>query len=194
MPSSQKKVIVRRFTGNVLPGYLPQSSVLPGPSAAARPGDGDDLALNLLDLAGRVVPVPLAQVKTVSYVRDFNLTDPVNPERLGRREFLARPRGEGLWLRVTFRSGDRIEGLAPLDLSLLDDVLQNAGVHLAPPDSRSNTLRIYVPRSAMTDLRLLGVITSPSRREPPPGKTLSQQEELFEDIVRTVSSKSVREP
>ncbi len=192
MPPSQKKVIVRRFSGTVLPGYLPGSSVLQGSSGGSALHSSGQPALNLLDLAGRVVPVPLAEVKIVSYVRDFNLTDPHNPERLGRREFLARPRAEGLWLRITFRSGDRIEGLAPLDLSLLDDVLENAGVHLAPPDSRSNTLRIYIPRSAMTELRLLGVVTSPSRRERPAARTPGQQEELFADAPEPIPGKSVQ--
>ena len=76
--------------------------------------------MHLLDLSGRVQPVPLPDVKYVSYVRDFNTADNVHPERLMRRTFLARPRTEGLWLRLTLRDGDRIEGLAPLDLSLAD--------------------------------------------------------------------------
>jgi hypothetical protein len=169
MSNSRKKVIVRRFTGDALPGYLP-------PAAFVR-----NNSIDLLDLSGRILPLPLADIKTICYVRDFNLSDPVNPERLTRRTFLARPRTEGLWLRLTFRSGDLLEGLAPTDRSLLDALVDDAGLFLTPPDTRSNTQRLYVPRVALTELQLLAVITTPSRRPSPadrPSKE-SLQDELF---------------
>jgi hypothetical protein len=173
MSNSRKKVIVRRFTGDTLPGYLPLSSIVRGQTM-----------VDLLDLTGRIVPLVLADIKMVSYVREFNLGDTVNPERLARRTFLARPRNEGLWLRLTFRSGEALEGLAAIDLSLLDSIQNDAGLHLIPPDTRTNTQHVFVPRSAITDLQVLGVITTPSRRKalatPAPGDTrASVQEELF---------------
>jgi hypothetical protein len=169
MSSSRKKVIVRRFSGDTLPGYLPSASFIHSNS------------LDLLDLAGRIIPLPLNDIKTVSYVRDFNLSDSVNPERLTRRTFLARPRTEGLWLRMTFRSGDLIEGLAPTDLTLLDALIADAGLFVTPPDTRSNTQRIYVPRDALTEIQLVAVITTPSRRQPLPAAKSTEdiQEELF---------------
>ncbi len=181
MPSSHKKVIVRRFTGDLLAGYLAVSGIVDRGRASGRSGEAADGVVPLLDLAGRIVPVPLGDVKMVSYVRDFNLSDTTNPERLLRRAFLARPRGEGLWVRLTFRSGDLLEGLAPLDLSLADDLLDDAGLNLLPPDTRSNTQRIYVPRVAMTSLQVLGVVTAPSRRKTELSAVPPQQaqEELF---------------
>ena len=177
MASAHKKVIVRRFVGDVLAGYLPVSSFV------------RQEAIGLLDLDGRISSLPLTEVKYVSYVRDFNLGDAVNPERLSRRTFLARPRAEGLWIRVTFRappnvlpdprSPDLLEGLAAADLTLIDDLLSDRGIHLTPPDTRSNTQRIFVPRSSLTDLQILAVITSPSRREPVRGSTDPLQEDLF---------------
>jgi hypothetical protein len=168
MPSAQKKVIVRRFAGDLLAGYLPLAGLVRGPLDSPNPDPSHSAPrwLDLLDLGGRIVPLPLDDIKTVSYVRDFNLNDTVHPERLSRRTFLARPRTEGLWLRLTFRSGDLLEGLAPLDLSLLTHAIEDAGLHLTPPDIRSNTQRIFVPRSAIADLQLLAVITTPSRRKP----------------------------
>ncbi len=169
MSNSRKKVIVRRFTGDALPGYLP-------PGAFVR-----DHSLDLLDLSGRIVSLPLADIKTVCFVRDFNLSDTVNPERLTRRAFLARPRSEGLWLRLTFRTGDTLEGLAPTDTTLLDALAEDSGLFLTPPDTRSNTQRLYVPRAAIAELQLLAVITTPSRR-PAPGDRPSKQslqDELF---------------
>jgi len=169
MSTSRKKVIVRRFSGDTLPGYLPPAAFIKNDS------------LDLLDLSGRIIPLPLNDIKTVSYVRDFNLSDTVNPERLTRRTFLARPRSEGLWLRLTFRSGDLMEGLAPTDRTLLDALVDDAGLFLTPPDTRSNTQRLYVPRAAITELQLLAVITTPSRRQPTRDGQASKnlQDELF---------------
>src|SRR5258708_28732722 len=140
MSSAHKKVIVRRFTGDILPGYLPLSTFV------------RNKTVDLLDLSGRVISLSLNDIKHICYVRDFNLTDTVNPERLTRRTFLARPRTEGLWLRMTFRGGDVFEGLAPTDIALLDDLVNDAGLQLTPPDTRSNTQRVYVPRTYLTDL------------------------------------------
>jgi hypothetical protein len=179
MSSSRKKVIVRRFTGDALPGYLPISGIV-----------RDQTTVDLLDLTGRIVPLALSDIKTVSYVREFNLADPVNPERLLRRTFLARPRSEGLWLRLTFRTGDLLEGLAATDLTLLDSILEDNGLHLTPPDIRSNTQHIFVPRSAVTELQLIAVITSPSKRKPlerPSAEDLRKelQDELFKNTPTT---------
>ncbi len=184
MSSAHKKVIVRRFTGETLPGYLPLTGFVrnraPQPAAQS--------AIDLLDLSGRILPLLLNDIKHISYVRDFNLHDTANPERLTRRTFLAKPRSEGLWLRITFRSSDRtpdlLEGLAPIDITLTDDLVQDAGLQITPPDTRSNTQRIYVPRTSITELQLLAVITTPSRRKPLPASSVpSLQEDLFDSLV-----------
>jgi len=172
MSSAHKKVIVRRFTGETLPGYLPLSAFV------------RNRGIELLDLSGRVIPILLNDIKHICYVREFNLHDTNNPERLTRRTFLARPRNEGLWLRMTFRGGDVFEGLAATDIALLDDLINDTGLHLTPPDTRSNTQRVYVPRTSLTELQLLAVITTPSRRKPLPAASVpSMQEDLFEKLV-----------
>jgi len=172
MSSAHKKVIVRRFTGDTLPGYLPLTGFVRNRS------------LDLLDLEGRIITLLLSDIKHICYVRDFNFHDTTNPERLTRRTFLARPRAEGLWLRLTFRSGDQFEGLAPIDVTLTDDLIQDVGLHLTPPDTRSNTQRVYVPRTSLTELQLLAVITTPSRRKPLPAASVpSMQEDLFENLT-----------
>jgi hypothetical protein len=169
MSNTRKKVIVRRFSGDTLPGYLPLAGFVHNQS------------IDLLDLAGRNITLPLSDIKTINYVRDFNLADTQNPERLTRRAFLARPRTEGLWLRLTFRMGDQLEGLAPTDRSLLDALCDDAGLFLTPPDTRSNTQRMYIPRAAITEVVLLAVITTPSRKPAPADRPTkdSLQDELF---------------
>lgn len=169
MTSSRKKVLVRRFSGDAVPGYLPSGGFIHAG------------AVELLDLGGRILPLPLSDIKHISFVRDFNLTDSVTPERLTRRTFLARPRTEGLWVRLTFRTGDQFEGLAPTDLSLLDGLIDDAGIFVVPPDTRSNTQRLFIPRAALSDLQLVAVITTPSKKQQiaeRPAKE-SLQDELF---------------
>jgi hypothetical protein len=175
MSSSRKKVIVRRLVGDALPGYLPLSGFVRGPGQT----------VELLDLTGRIIEVPIGDIKMISYVRDFNLNDKINPERMARRTFLSRPRSEGLWVRMTFRTGEQLEGLAATDASLLDGLLEDNGIHIAPPDARSNTQHIFVPRSAIAEIQMLAVITTPSRIKPLPQPTQAElrkslQEELFE--------------
>ena len=169
MSNSRKKVIVRRFAGDSIPGYMSNSGIV-------RSG-----VLELLDLSGRIQSLALNDVKMVSFVRDFNLSDSANPERLIRRTFLSRPRTEGLWLRLTFRSGDLMEGLAATDLSLLDALVEDAGLYLTPPDIRSNTQRIYIPHLAIAEIHLLAVVTSPSHKKPISNQESKEklQNELF---------------
>lgn len=154
MANNQKKVIVRARDGEVRAGYLP--------AAGIRDARG---ALALLTLEARLLPIELERVLHVAYVHDFNLSDAVDPERLGRRTFLARPRSEGLWLRMTLAGGAKLEGLAPLDMGLADGWARDGGVFLLPPDVRSNTLRLFVPHAAMLEMQVLAVITTPARNK-----------------------------
>ncbi|SDF19163.1 DUF6982 domain-containing protein [Terriglobus roseus] len=169
MAGSQKKVVLRRFSPGLLWGYLPTSGF-------AHAG-----FLDLLDLSGRIQSIPLSDVKYAAFVRDFNTNDTSAPERLLRKTFLARPRTEGLWLRLTLRDGDRMEGMASLDLTLADGWVEDMGVQLVPPDIRGNTQRLYVPRAAIDQMEVLAVVTSPSKRKtstPMPSEE-TQQPDLF---------------
>jgi hypothetical protein len=173
MAGSRKKVIVRLHpegTGfSIQAGYLAANGLL----------DASGQSLELLDVAGRLLTIPLARVRYVAYVRDFNLEDAENPERLLRRVFLARPRTEGLWVRLTFRDGEIIEGLAGLDLALLEEAMEDKGVFLLPPDVRSNTQRLYVPRTSLQALQVVGVVTTPSRVEKPRSPKVEETGNLF---------------
>ena len=179
MSSSRKKVVVRRFSRDWISGFVDPGNLLTG--------NGLDARLELLDQAGHLSSLPLNEVKMVSFVREFGGSDGssgansgvnAGPERLVKRTFSGRPRTEGLWLRMTFRDNDVLEGIAPNDLSLLE--LQ--GVQVTPPDLRSNTQRIYVPRLALTELVALAVIGAPGSRRrttaPPEGEPL----DLFSDM------------
>lgn len=160
MASARKPVIVRKFSRDWCAGY-------------AGPGFGQDVEdLEILDLTGKVIRMGWDQVKWVCYIRDFPAStgDQTNPERLLRKRFSIRPRTAGLWLRLVLTDGDELEGLAANDRTLV----QGAGLLLTPPDTRSNTQRIFVPRQAIQELEILSLIGASSRRHMP-----AEQPELF---------------
>ena len=64
------------------------------------------------------------------------------------------------WLRMTLTDGEELEGLAANDRSLVG----GAGLLLTPPDTRSNTQRIFVPRLAIQTLEVVSLIGAASRR------------------------------
>jgi hypothetical protein len=146
MASGQKKVIIRRFDDQIHWGYLPQEIVLLHGY------------VELIDPSARVTPVLLSEIKWIAYVRDFNLSDSHLPERLDRKRFAARPRTEGLWVRMRLTDGDMIEGLVQVNRGLLDVLVDSAGVFVTPPDTRGNTQRLFVPRTAVEQVEALGLI------------------------------------
>jgi len=137
MPSTHKKVVIRKLDRDSVNGYV-------APANFVREGK-----LELLNTAGNVVAIDLRDIKVVYFVREFGET-----ESLNRKTFTTRPRTEGLWVRIKFKDSDTIEGLMSNDLSanLAEGFLIN------PPDLRSNTQRMFIPRNALESLTVLAVI------------------------------------
>src|SRR5580692_9223782 len=164
MASARKPVIVRKFSRDWLAGY-----------AAAEFGQTKP-ELEILDLTGKVVRMGWQQVKWVCYVRALpaSASDQADPERLARKRFSLRPRTPGLWMRLTLTDGDELEGLAANDRSLVE----GAGLLLTPPDTRSNTQRIYVPRTSIQTLEVLGLIGAGARKGAA-ARRAGEQPELF---------------
>ena len=142
--STHKKVIVVLADKKSLRGYLSPS----------RLGQGD--LIDLLTPDGEHQEIPLAKVRSVYFVREFS--DEYEPER---KAFLSRPKLDGLWVRLRYTDGDTMEGVIPNDLLLLLD----NGIQITPPDLNSSTDRIFVPRTALSDLTVLGVV-GVARRKP----------------------------
>lgn len=159
-PSSTfKKVVVVRIDRKTQPGYLDPVQL----------GQGD--AVDLLTLEGEHQELPLQQVRSVYFVRDFN-----GPFEPSRKSFLSRPRQEGLWVRLRFADGDQIEGLVPNDLLHLLE----RGIQITPPDLNGNSLRVFIPRAALAEFRVLGVVGEARRARQAPSTPAERQRELFE--------------
>jgi hypothetical protein len=168
MASQRKPVIVRKFSRDWCAGYAPADLT----QNAAE--------LEILEPGGKVLRIAWEAVKWVCFVRDLPAphVSGDQPERLLHKRFVLRPRTPGLWLRLTLNDGEEIEGLAANDRSLIEGV----GLLLTPPDTRSNTQRIYVPRQAIQKLEVAGLIGAATRR---PASRPSGQEELFASETET---------
>jgi hypothetical protein len=136
MPSTHKKVIVRKLDRDGVNGYVGPVFLVDG-------------KIELLNTEGKVVAIDLREVKGVYFVREFG-----DSESLVRKTFASRPRSEGLWVRLRFRDNETIEGMMPNDLVHEG----NEGFSIIPPDTRSNTQRIFVPRHALAEMTVLGVV------------------------------------
>ena len=148
MAGGQKKVVVRSFGGELAWGYLPASGFVTTDY------------VDLMDPSGRVKSLTFSKIQWIAYVRDFNLDDPAEPERMGRKTFPGRPRTGGLWVRLTLQNDEVVEGLAEFDLGALEGLVEDRGLSMTPPDGRGNTLRLFIPRAAMKGLEVLGWVSS----------------------------------
>jgi hypothetical protein len=157
--STHKKVIIVLADKKPLRGYL----------NPVRLGQADPI--DLLTPDGEHVEVSLAKVRSVFFVREFS--DEFEPER---KAFLSRPKLDGLWVRLRYTDGETLEGVVPNDLlSLLDN-----GVQITPPDLNSSTDRIFVPRTALSELTVLGVVGI-ARRKTTAAAAAAAQPRLFNE-------------
>lgn len=140
---------------------------LRGYLSPTRLGQADPI--DVLTPDGEHAQIPLAKVRAVYFVREFS--EDFAPER---RAFLSRPKLDGLWVRLRFTDGDTLEGVVPNDLlSLLDN-----GLQITPPDLNSTTDRIFVPRGALSEVTVLGVVGI-ARRKPAAAAATANQPRLF---------------
>ncbi len=158
--STLKKVVVVLSDRSVLRGYVNPS----------RMGKSD--AFDLLTQEGEQRDVPLENVRSVYFVREF--TANYEPER---KAFLSRPKLDGLWVLLKFRDNETLEGVVPNDLLALLD----AGVHIMPPDLHGDTIRIFIPRAALTEMKVLGVVGIARRKPAAAAAAASSQPGLFTD-------------
>jgi hypothetical protein len=112
--------------------------------------------VEVLDREGRLLSIPLDEVKGVFFVREFE----GNPQRPERKVFHSRPRLAGVWVRMTFKDNEVLEGLIPNNLLEISPL----GFFVTPPDLYSNNLKMFIPRSALTAIEALGVISDGATR------------------------------
>lgn len=140
--STHKKVILRRNEQEPVRGWVNPQAFL------------SEVGVEMMTMEGNVAVLPFAQIKAVHFVREFE--EKSNHEE--RKVFASRPKLDGLWLRLRFKDQEVIEGILPNNLLLVD----GAGFTITPPDPYANSQKIFVPRMALLELTVLGVIGAAS--------------------------------
>jgi len=141
-------VILRRTDQESIRGWVNPAAFL------------NEQGVELMTLDSQVAVLPYAEVKAVHFVRDFD----ERSDHQERKVFASRPKLEGLWLRLRFKDNEVIEGILPNNLLFLE----SRGFTITPPDPFANSQKIFVPKEALADLMVLGVIGSaaaPSRKK-----------------------------
>jgi hypothetical protein len=155
--STTKKVVVRRFDREVLTGFVNVFSYL-------QPN-----AVEILRPDGTLALLPYDEVKSVCFVKDFEAES--EPGKI----FMTRPKLEGVWVRMLFRDGEVLDGILPNNL-LAWDIM---GFTVTPPEPDSNNQRVFVPRSALKTIQILGVVGSPLRPKRKKAGPAPDQPSLF---------------
>ena len=155
--STHKKVVITFSDRTTLQGYL-------------NPLRLPDDPLDVLTTNGEHREVPLKEIRAVYFVRDF--TEDYEPER---KAFFSRPKLDGLWVRLKFRDNQTLEGVVNNDLLALLD----SGIQITPPDLNGAAVRIFVPRTALSEVTVLGVV-GVARRKPAPAIS-PEQPKLFSE-------------
>ena len=157
--STNKRVLLARFDRGPLEGFVHASIGF------------DQETIEILTPSGTLFHIPLLDTKAVCFVRDFDAGETWREHRT----FLARPKMPGVWVRLLFRDGDSLEGMLPNNLMLVDP----AGFNIIPPDPSFQNQRIFVPRAALREVQVLGVIGSPLKRRPLKKTAEEGQLEMF---------------
>lgn len=159
--STNKKVLLARFDREPVEGFVHASAGF------------DSTAIEVLTPSGTLLRIPVAETKAVCFVRDFEAGETWREHR----SFLTRPKMPGIWLRLLFRDGDSLEGMLPNNLMLIDPT----GFNIIPPDPTFQNQRIFVPRQALREVQVLGIVGSPLRRRPAKKETQEGQLEMFDE-------------
>jgi hypothetical protein len=142
--STTKKVLVRRFDREPLSGYVHPQTYL------------RQNGVELLTPDGSFSVLPYADVKAVHFVRDFEPGGQVPEQKV----FNTRPKMDGLWVRMRFRDQEVMDGILPNNLLLTESY----GFLVTPPEPYSNNQRVFVPRQALEEVQVLGVVGSPLKK------------------------------
>ena len=155
--TTNKRVLLARFDRETLAGFV------------QTPGAFGADSIELLTPDGALLKIPYSETKVLCFVRDFEAGETWREHRA----FSTRPKSPGLWVRLLFRDGDSVEGMLANNLMLVEPV----GFSIVPPDPTFQNQKLFVPRAALADVQVLGVIGSPLKR---PAKKVEKKEGQLE--------------
>lgn len=135
---NRRKVILRKLDGQIVKGFLDE---IPEWSGADN--------LSIFTITGESLEIPKSEIKALFFVRRFT----GNKDHAEVRFFDTHPQIDGLWIRVTFKDGEVLEGIVANNF----DFFVQDGFYIKPPDPNTNNRLVYILKSALQDLTILGV-------------------------------------
>jgi hypothetical protein len=141
---SSQRVVIRYADGRVLRGFVARKD-----ETALQDTPPESLAVK--DSHGESVTVGASDIKAIFFVKSFE----GNPDYTEFKVFSSRPTGKGVWVRVHFRDGEMIEGVAPNCL----ETYSKAVFYITPPDPGSNNQGVLVSKHYVKEMQVLGLAT-----------------------------------
>jgi hypothetical protein len=137
-PMEKRKVVLRKLDGKILKGFLDEL-----------PDWSEDEVLTITSLSDELIQVKKSEVKALFFVRRFG----GNKDHAEVRFFDTHPKIDGLWIRVTFKDEEVLEGIVANSI----EFFVQDGFYIKPPDPNTNNRVIYILKSALKDLTILGI-------------------------------------
>lgn len=159
-------MIVYRFNRQPVEGYVSPATYL-----------GSEF-VTLLTRDGSVDKVAYADLKALCFSTESPETDLFTAHTVFER----RPRLPGLWVRLVFTDGDELQGVLPPNLL----ELPYQGYLITPPKASAVRQRVFVPRSALKAVDVLGatgVKRAPVQRKPALAEKSGEQLRMFESNI-----------
>jgi hypothetical protein len=136
---SAKRVLLYRFDRLPIEGF-----------ASGSLGGGP---LELITQGGSLQPLVPSEIKAICFISETGKADLFTADPLFQR----RPKLPGVWTRLTFRDGEKLDGILPHNLLEWPE----SGYLLIPPRASASRQRVFVPRSALLDAECRGVVGKP---------------------------------
>ena len=139
---SRQRVVVRYADGRVLRGFV---------AGRKETALSDTLpeSLKVKDSNGKSVKVGASEIKAIFFVKSFE----GNPDYTEFKVFSSRPTGKGVWMRIHFKDGEVIEGVAPNCV----ETYSKPVFYIMPPDPGSNNQRVLVSKHYLKEMQVLGL-------------------------------------
>ena len=108
--------------------------------------------VEVITTGGTFIGITYNELKALCFVSDNATPDLFDIHGFFER----RPKVPGLWTRFTFRDGAKLDGI--LSHNLLDWPEQ--GYFITPPHAGTHRQRVFIPRRALSQTELRGVVGS----------------------------------
>ena len=139
---TRRKAVIRYVDGSLLRGYLSAQD-----EAALQTNVMEPFVVQVA--GGHSQEVKPSDIKAIFFVKSFE----GSPNYSEFKVFTNRPNGRGVWIRVHFRDGEVMEGVATNSL----ETYTRPVFQLTPPDPASNNQAVLVSKHFLQEMQVLGL-------------------------------------